>query len=424
MAAPTPTLATKPFSLLVKPASADCNLACAYCFYLDRCELYPDTKTHRMSDEVLEAMISRYMATPQPAYSIGWQGGEPTLMGVEFFRKVTDLQQRYGRSGAVVSNGLQTNATLIDDEFAEHLAKYHFLVGVSIDGPQEVHDTYRTTVSGRGSHAAVMKGIDALNRQKVDYNALVLVSSANVHRAAEVYRYLVDLGIYYHQYIPCVEFDEAGTPLPFTITGEEWGDFLCEIFDTWAVRDTRRVSIRLFDAVVLNMVTGERSMCTMGGNCTQYFVVEHNGDVYPCDFFVEKQKRLGNITRDEFAALSSSSRYRKFGAKKSEWNNRCSSCRYLEYCSGDCLKQRYQHGENPAALSWLCEGWQKFYGHTIPAFEKLAVSVLNERQAQAPPHARQHYDRLPRRKIGWNDPCYCGSGKKYRECHGAVRAKR
>ena len=232
------------FSLLVKPASADCNLRCAYCFYLDRSALYPETKVHRMSHSVLERMISSYMSTDQTVYSFGWQGGEPALMGVEFFRDTTDLQKKYGRPGAVVSNGLQTNATLINDDFAAHLSEYRYLVGVSIDGPAEIHNRYRQYATGKASHTAVLRGIDCLNRHNVEFNALVLVSSANVKRAREVYHYLRDHGINYHQYIPCVEFDVNGQLLPYSITGREWGDFLCEIFDEWIMRDRRQVSRR------------------------------------------------------------------------------------------------------------------------------------------------------------------------------------
>jgi len=239
-----------PFSLLIKPASADCNLRCEYCFYLDRSELYPETKKHRMSQEVLERMISSYMALPQQQYTFGWQGGEPTLMGVEFFREAVRLQKKHGRMGAIVANGLQTNATLIDDEFAAHLAKYNFLVGVSIDGPEELHNTYRKNAGGGGSHADVMRGVESLKRNNAEFNVLVLVNKANVRQARRVYRYLCENGIFHHQYIPCVEFDENGELLPFAINGGEWGDFLCELYDLWLPDDTRRVSIRYFDALL------------------------------------------------------------------------------------------------------------------------------------------------------------------------------
>ena len=197
----------RPFSLLIKPASADCNLRCPYCFYAGKQVLYPSTSPRLMSREGLDRLVSSYMATEQPQYVFGWQGGEPTLLGVGFFREVTALQQRYGRPGAVVSNGLQTNATLIDDALAAHLREYNFLVGVSLDGPAEVHDFYRRDAAGGGSHAAVRAGVARLRQHQVEYNALTLVTPANVGRAAEIFNYLADEGFFYQQYIPCVEFD-------------------------------------------------------------------------------------------------------------------------------------------------------------------------------------------------------------------------
>jgi len=232
----------RPFSLLIKPASADCNLRCEYCFYLEKCGLYPQSKRHRMTHRVLDELVKGYLATEQPVYNFGWQGGEPTLMGLDFFRRVTDLQMRYGRAGASVANGLQTNATLIDDPLAAHFARYKFLLGCSLDGPEAIHDMYRRAASGRPSHADVMRGIRTLQHHGVSFNILILVSKANVARAREVYEYLLENSFYYHQYIPCVEM-EGGHPLPFTITGDEWGEFLCTIFDLWRPSDTDRVSI-------------------------------------------------------------------------------------------------------------------------------------------------------------------------------------
>jgi len=411
----------KPFSLLIKPASADCNLRCEYCFYLDHCELYPETTRHRMSEEVLDRMIAGYMATDQPQYAFGWQGGEPTLMGLEFFRKVVELQQKHGRAGAIVANGLQTNAVLIDDEFAEHLAKYSFLVGVSIDGPAGVHDVYRTNAAGRGSHADVLRGIECLERNRVEFNALILVNSANVRRAREVYRYICDLGIMFHQYIPCVEFDADRRPMPYSISGEEWGDFLCEIYDQWYPTDTRTVSIRLLDSILTLLVDGSRNICHMGRNCCQYFVVEYNGDVYPCDFFVEADLKLGNVASDSWEGLQRSPKYLQFGKQKSQWNELCGGCAFLKYCSGDCLKHRLPGAGDPRTLSRLCEGWKQFYGHALPGLEKLAVEIKGEREVErerlAAPTAAPRRDKLP--VVGRNDPCPCGSGKKYKKCCGA-----
>jgi len=419
--APAPPPSTLPppphFSLLIKPASADCNLKCEYCFYLGKCVLYPETKRHRMSEAVLERMIRSYLATAQPAYNFGWQGGEPTLMGLDFFRRVTDLQQKHGQPGTSVANGVQTNATLIDDAMAEHFARFNFLLGCSLDGPEEVHDLYRHTIAGAPSHRDVLRGIGVLRKHKVEFNILVLVSQSNVRRAREVYRYLVGEGFLYHQYIPCVEYDAAGNRLPFAIGGEAWGAFLCDLFEEWRARDTYRVSIRHFDSLLAKLVDGAVSVCTLGRNCCQYFVVEYNGDIYPCDFFVEPHLRIGNVADTSWDAALRADIYRRFGELKSDWNERCNACRHLDLCAGDCLKHRLYANRPPSAPSALCEGWSMFLERTRPGFEQLAADIRQKRIAEQnrfaaalPPPARG--------AIGRNDPCSCGSGRKFKHCCG------
>jgi len=403
------------FSLLIKPASADCNLQCAYCFYLDRAALYPDTKVHRMADDILEKLIAGYMATDQPQYSFGWQGGEPTLMGTAFFQRVTDFQKKYGQSGVIVANGLQTNAILITDDMASHFARYNFLLGVSLDGPKSVHDMYRKTTGGGGSHSAVMRGIDRLKSHDVEFNILTLVSHANVHQPHEIYNYLCDNGFLHHQYIPCVEFDDSGSAMPYTISGEEWGDFLCGLYDVWIASDTRRVSIRLFDSIVNRLVTGRPSICHMESDCCQYFLVEYNGDVYPCDFFVERRLKLGNIKADNWNRMQGSPLYRRFGMQKKEWNRECSACEWKSLCAGDCLKHRVYAKRDSRTLSRLCPGWKQFYAHTFQGFQRLADNIRGEQAAQQV-HAGQR-NIIPRPgKPGRNDPCPCGSGLKYKNC--------
>lgn len=420
----------KPFSLLVKPASADCNLRCDYCFYLDRDSLYPETRVHRMSDEVLERMIRTFMAVPQPEYSIGWQGGEPSLMGLDFFKQVVQYQQKYGRAGASVGNGLQTNGTLIDDDFARFLAQYNFLVGLSIDGPAEVHDRFRVYADGRGSHARIMETVERLKRHQTQYNVLTLVSQSNIDRPRETYRYLCDLGVDFHQYIECVEFDETGQLQPYAIDGKQWGDFLCAVFDEWYPNDTRRVSVRLFDSILSRLVEGRPTVCAMGTDCRQYLVVEYNGDIYPCDFFVRPELKLGNILADDWATLQQKPLYKWFGARKREWVHACDECPYLAFCAGDCPKNRPGHGDQGAKLSVLCEGIKQFYAHTLPRFEKLADQVRREQQAQMQQQAAQRaaaqqapFPGPPAGKVGRNDPCPCGSGKKFKRCCGANRSR-
>jgi uncharacterized protein len=375
----------KQFSLLIKPASADCNLACTYCFYLPKASLYPDRSRHRMSDSTLERLVSTYLATDQEVYSFGWQGGEPTLMGVEFFRKVVGLQSRYGRPGSIVANGLQTNATMITDELARLLAEYHFLLGVSLDGPEEIHNTHRKNRKGAGSYKRVIEGIEKLNKHGVEYNVLVAVNAANVRMARRIYTYLLDMGIRYHQYIPIVEFDEKGRSMPFSVDGPQWGEFLKGLFELW-YPDAGRVSIRLFDAILTYLVEGTRILCTMGKDCRRYFLVEHNGDVYPCDFFALPELRLGNIGESDWHALQSSRRYETFGRQKAQWNQACEGCPFLDLCMGDCLKHRFfgvpELRSDPGRLSWLCEGWKLFYESCLPGFQRIARRIKRQRSRE------------------------------------------
>ena len=413
----------RPFTLLIKPTCADCNLRCAYCFYLGKNALYPDTGPHRMSDAVLERLIQSYMATKQPVYTFGWQGGEPTLMGVEFFRKITALQRRYGRPGVAVANGVQTNATLIDDALAAHWAEYRFLVGCSLDGPAELHDRYRRAANGAPTHADVLHGIETLRRHQVEFNILVLVSQANVGKAAEVYRYLTGQGFLYHQYIPCVEYDDTGRLLPFAIDGEAWGRFNIELFDAWqADNDTHRVSIRHFDAALVKMVDNGVSLCSMGRDCRQYFVVEHNGDIYPCDFFVESDLKLGNVMDTAWSAAQDSPVYKTFGLRKAAWHRACDACPHLDLCAGDCLKHRPQNSDGSPVLSVLCAGWSMFYAHARAGFEALAQSVRESRRHEEQRRAMAAATTPPalrRGPVGRNDPCPCGSGRKFKKCCGA-----
>jgi uncharacterized protein len=368
-----------------------------------------------MTEEVLEAVIKNYMSTPQPQYAFAWQGGEPTLMGLNFFKKVVELQMKHGPSGASVANHLQTNGLLITNELARHLSQYHFLVGVSLDGPSALHNRFRTFSNGGGSHDQVMRGISILKNNRVKVNVLTLVSTANVNSGKQVFRYLIDQGFDYHQYIPCVEFDETGQPQPFCITAESWGDFLCEIFDEWIKFDAGRISIRYFDSLIHHIVSGDYNLCHIGRDCCEYFVVEHNGDIYPCDFFVDSSLKLGNATRDSFMALKKSPAYFSFGARKSEWSPDCAECEHLEFCSADCLKNRLNFGaRTPLQKSWLCEGYKRFFSHALPRLKEMA----EEFQRRAPFVWQPGRTETQQQKVGRNDPCPCGSGRKYKKCCG------
>ena len=370
------------YSLLIKPASADCNLRCEYCFYLDRSGLYPETPVHRMADEVLQRLVRSYLATSQPVYSFVWQGGEPLLMGSRFYERVTDLQMAYARRGTDVSNAIQTNAVLLNDRLARQFKACRFLTGVSLDGPEALHDSARQDAVGLGSHNKVIEGVECLKRNHAEYNILTLVSKHNAAYPVQIYDYLVkDIGASFLQFIECVELDGQGSAAPYCVTPEEWGSFLCAIFDRWHAEDTRKISVRLFDTVIAKLVTGRDICCTGGQDCRQYFVVEYNGDVYPCDFHVLPELRLGNIMTHSWEEMAESEVFKAFGARKRQTHAVCFSCPYFAFCAGDCPKNRVGHRADAAsALSYLCEGWKQFYAYTLPRFEKLAEIVRNERR--------------------------------------------
>lgn len=413
----------KPFSLLVKPASFGCNLRCKYCFYLEKKEFFGSQ--HMMTTDVLEKMISSFLALDLPQYSFGWQGGEPTMMGLDFFKKVVEFQQKHGRNGANVSNGLQTNGTLLDDEWCKHLGKYNFLVGISIDGPAAIHDKNRLTVSGQGSHDLVMKGMEALKRNNVEFNVLTLVTSANIQEPLLIYNYLKDLGVLYHQYIECVEFDKDGRLNEFAVQPELWGEFLCRIFDEWYKHDTYTVSVRLFDSILTKLVDNYANACPFDTDCRQYLVVENNGNIYPCDFYVLPEYKLGNIMENSWEDMLNSPVYEAFGARKRQWNEKCDKCKFLNICCGCCPKNRPDHGSDPTKLSVLCKGWEIFFEHTMPRFKSLANRIVKDREIASEQDRIAKAKELKMRqlqassqKVGRNDPCPCGSGKKYKKCCG------
>ena len=332
-----------------------------------------------MSIETLENIISSYMKLPLPEYSFAWQGGEPTTMGLDFFRKAVEFQKKYAPRGAVISNGLQTNATLIDQPMAEFFAEYNFLLGVSLDGSNKFHNKFRLTIDGRPTHSKVMEGINLLRNAKAEFNILCLVNSENVDKPKELYKYYKEKRFNFLQFIPCVEYDGEGNLTHYSITGEQWGEFLCELFDIWYRKDTRKVSIRHFDSVLNYLVMGKYTECTMDKDCRQYFVVEYDGGIFPCDFFVEKELELGNTNSSHGNAWKkalSNPRYETFGKKKSMWNKKCTTCKWLILCHGDCPKKRGSDAD-PEILSTLCEGWQIFYEHTMERFEKLANKIKN-----------------------------------------------
>ena len=405
----------KEFSLLIKPASFDCNLRCKYCFYLRKEDIFGNAN-HRMSEEILEKMVSSFMQLDMRNHLFSWQGGEPTLMGLNFFKNALGLMQKYG-SGKNVTNTLQTNGTLLNAEWAKLLHKYNFLVGLSLDGPAKIHDAYRLDAGGKGTHHRVIRAINLLKQHKVEFNILTLVSQSNVKLPLEIYRYLKNLGIKYHQYIECVEYAPDGKLAPFAINGKEWGEFMCQIFDEWYKNDRYNISVRLFDTILTKLVDHQAIACSMGRDCRQYLVVEHNGDVYPCDFFVEPRFKLGNIMENGWEEMFESALYNEFGARKCASDEYCGECQWLGLCAGCCPKNRPDHQLGARAVSELCLGWKMFYSHTIDRFRSLAADIREQRDSARRTQIHQQVLFMLRQgKISLEAPCPCGSGRLLKEC--------
>jgi uncharacterized protein len=370
--------------LLVKPAGPDCNLACTYCFYSCKAEYFGSGTRHRMSDAVLETMMRKALGRPRASMGFGWQGGEPTLAGLDFFKKAIELQKIHGR-GMRVSNALQTNGMLIDDEWIAFLREYSFLVGLSLDGPQHVHDHYRLNHGQVGSHAKVEQAARAMLAGGVAVNAISVVSDYSSAHAAETYSYLKGLGFEYLQFIPCVEADAANPrqAAPFSVTAEQYGEFLCTIFDLWEAdwkNGRPTVSVRMMDTVLGMYLGGESAECPFRHTCGDYLVVEHTGEIYSCDFFVEDAWRLGSLSDDvPLQAMLNGKRQQLFSTMKSRLPDACKRCAYLHLCHGGCTKDRIRDPRDKR-LNHFCAAYKRFFGYTAERFQRLADAYTAARR--------------------------------------------
>jgi uncharacterized protein len=377
---PTPRIT----SLLIKPTSAVCNLDCAYCFYLDReADPYSALPGRRMSEETLERLVDTYLFYSYPNSTFAFQGGEPTLAGPAFFEKLVRLQQQHGRNGQSVSNAMQTNGVLLDDRWCELFKAYSWLIGISIDGPEAVHDLYRHNKQGAGTWHQVMRGVEYLKKHNVEFNALCVLSQANIGKAAEIYKFFRTMGIDYVQYIPLSEFDGLGQPLPFTITPEQYGQFLCETFELWWP-DRRKVRIRYFDNIAEALAGQKPGSCTLHETCDSYVVVEYNGDVYPCDFFVQKDWKLGNINVDSWAEISRRPRRRQFAATKTISHPECQVCEYQSICHGGCPKERHARRASFDDLDYFCAAYKMIFRKAVEPLRKEVQRITGRPAASLP----------------------------------------
>jgi uncharacterized protein len=398
----TPINASHGFHVLTKPIGPICNLDCRYCFYLEKEKLYPGEHPWRMSDAALEEYIRQYIQDQAVTeVHFAWQGGEPTLLGVPFFRKAVELQRKHA-GGKKISNALQTNGTLLDDEWCDFLAAHKFLVGLSIDGPRKLHDRYRVDKRENSTFDAVLRGLELLRKHQVDFNTLTVVNRANSQQPLEVYRFLKGIGSEFLQFIPLVErqasaqaktlgFDFAEPPEPgnpnaqpslvteWSVEAEQYGNFLCAIFDEWVRKDVGRVFVQLFDVALGNWMGLGSSLCVFAEKCGAALAIEHNGDLYSCDHYVYPQYHLGNILNQSLGGMVRSDRQTKFGNDKFDsLPQYCRKCEVRFTCNGECPKHRFiKTPDGEDGLNYLCPAYKQFFNHIDPAMRTMARLLRN-----------------------------------------------
>ena len=392
---PTINPFARPLYVMVKPAGSLCNLRCKYCYYLEKGELYKDDKHAVMSDQMLERFIREYIESQtMPDVLFSWHGGETLMRPISFYERALELQRRYA-GGRRIDNTIQTNATLLTDEWCEFFRRNNFLVGVSIDGPQEFHDEYRRTATGKPTFQKVMQGIRLLNKHGVEWNALAVVNDFNADYPLDFYHFFKEIGCHYIQFTPIVErrveradhltlapgMEEGGSLIDFSVTPEQWGNFLCTIFDEWVRHDVGTYFIQLFDATLANWVGVQPGICTLAKECGHAGVMEHNGDVYSCDHFVYPEHRLGNINEKTITEMMYGEKQREFARIKHELLPRqCRECEWEFACHGECPKNRFVRDKygNPG-LNYLCRGYHQFFAHVKPYMDFMKAELAAKR---------------------------------------------
>ncbi|MBC7814365.1 MAG: anaerobic sulfatase maturase [Burkholderiales bacterium] len=422
------------FHMMTKPRGAICNLDCQYCYFLSKEKLYPDSK-FRMSDNLLQAYTQQYIeAQRAPEITFAWQGGEPTLMGLDFFRQAVSYQQQYRKRGQHISNALQTNGVTLDDEWCEFFHANNFLVGISLDGPRPLHDAYRVDKGGQPTFDRVMNGLRLLQKHGIEFNVLTTVHAANEQHGLDVYHFLRDeVGANVLQFIPIVERDnatgyqEGSTVTARSVSADGYGRFLVEIFEEWIRRDVGRVYVQMFDIALAAWVGDSPGLCVFEETCGTALALEHNGDVYSCDHFVEPRHFVGNLVDIPLSEIVVSNQQRQFGlAKRDTLPRFCRECDVRFVCNGGCPKDRFINTpDGEAGLNYLCVGYKGFFNHVREAMNIMA----RELSAQRPPANVMRYMAQKDTALkstfasaGRNDLCPCGSGLKFKKCHGRRNA--
>ncbi len=387
---------SKPLYVMLKPVGALCNLACDYCYYLEKSKLYTQNPRHVMSDELLERFIKEYIESQTiPQIMFTWHGGETLMRPLSFYKRAIVLQKQYGR-GRQIDNSIQTNGTLLTDEWCEFFKENNFLVGISIDGPQDFHDEYRKNKMGVPSFHKVMQGIKLLKKHGVQYNCMAVVNDYNADYPLEFYNFFKEIGCEFLQFAPIVERlmndspnktllasakDKEAELAPFSVSPKQWGNFLCTIFDEWVRKDVGKLFIQIFDSTLANWVGEQPGVCTMARTCGHAGVMEFNGDVYSCDHFVFPEYKLGNIYNEPLASMMYSDKQLKFGTDKfDKLPTQCKECKVLFACNGECPKNRFTYDKyGEYGLNYLCEGFYQFFNHVEPYMDFMKKELMAKR---------------------------------------------
>jgi uncharacterized protein len=410
--------ARAPFHVIVKPIGPLCNLDCEYCFYLDKAAMFKGSN-FRMSEELLEIHIKDYIES-QPAgcqeVGFAWQGGEPTLLGLDFFKDIVALQARYRRPGMQVTNALQTNGTKLDSSWCEFLRENQFLVGISIDGPQLFHDRYRKTKGGKGSFRQVRQGLDNLLKHQVEFNILTVIQRHNGSHPSEIYNALKEFGTKHIQFIPIVERTGDANVSSRSVLPDQYGDFMIAVFDEWLSHDIGRIHIQQFESALSTTMGYGATVCVHAKQCGRALALEHNGNLYACDHYVSDDYSIGNIESQPYAELVDGDVQTAFGqAKEKELTDRCKRCDVRHLCNGGCPAHQFVPIRNEAfEHNYLCNGYKAFFRHIQPYMNAMAQALRNNSPAN------QYHRFLPDHKLRpvRNSPCPCGSGKKFKKCCG------
>ncbi|MHB8336276.1 MAG: anaerobic sulfatase-maturation protein [Ignavibacteriaceae bacterium] len=423
------------FHIMAKPTGPICNLDCTYCFYLEKENIYPNNKNWKMPDDVLEKFIKEYIKIQKTEeINFAWQGGEPTLLGVNYFKNVVELQTKYS-NGKKINNAFQTNGVLLDDEWCEFFVRNNFLIGLSIDGPKESHDKYRVYKGGQATFEKVMRGISYLKKHNVEFNTLTCVNRTNSYKPLEVYHFLKEIGSGFMQFIPIVErkLNGEGELLilvspdskrdaevtEWSVEPLQYGIFLATIFDEWVRNDVGKYFVQMFDVALESWLGVPQSLCVFNETCGSALAIEHNGDIFSCNHYVYPENKLGNIIENPIESIINDSKQVKFGNdKKDRLPKYCINCEVRFACNGECPKHRFiKTPDGEDGLNYLCAGYKYFFNHIDAYMKFMANELINQRApANVISWAAEKDKGFSSLKVNRNDPCPWGSGKKFKKC--------